>query len=460
MPLITAPYLARVIGVNGVGIYSYTFTVAEYFVYFALLGVNNYGNRTIAATDENERSKTFTDIYAVQSAVSLIVVIAYICFAFGLNEKYTLITKLQTLYVLSAGVDVTWYFFGTENFKITTMRNIVVKIVALILVFVFVRQADDVWKYTLIMALSFLLSQLIMWIYIVREVKFTKPSFACMKKHFTSLLILFVPIIAITLYKMMDKIMLEIMSSVEEVGYYENAEKIVRVPSLLITALGTAMLPRMSKLSVSGKKEKMLEYFGLSCDFSGFLSFSMAFGISAVAQLLIPIYYGEGFAGSIPMLQLLCFSLLFTSWASILRTQYLLPLKKDKEYIASVFIGAIVNLVLNIVLIPRLQGVGAVVATIAAEASVAIVQTLALKKELCMRQYVKVYCKYLIPALVMYGVVWGVLRLMKPGLVTILVAVMVGGIVYVALYIPIGRFTNSLLYSKVRDILSHKLAKK
>ncbi len=460
MPLITAPYLARVIGANGVGIYSYTFTVAEYFVYFALLGVNNYGNRTIAAADEKDRSKTFVDIYAVQATVSLIVFAAYMCFAFGLNEKYTLVTKLQALYVLSAGADVTWYFFGTEKFKVTTMRNIIVKLAALVCIFVFVREADDVWKYTLIMALSYLLSQLVMWIHIVREVRFEKPSPTQMRKHFTSLLILFVPVIAITLYKMMDKIMLEIMGSVEEVGYYESAEKIVRVPALLITALGTAMLPRMSKLSVSGKKEKMLEYFGLSCDFSGFMSFSTAFGISAVAAVLIPIYYGDGFEGSIPMLQLLCFSLLFTSWASILRTQYLLPLKKDKEYIASVFLGAVVNLILNALLIPKLQGVGAVLATIAAEASVAIVQTVALKNELRMGVYLSGYCKYLLPSLVMYAVVWGLLKLMPSNLLTLCVAVMAGMIVYFALFIPLGRFCKSLLYTRAKGILKAKLAKK
>jgi len=451
MPLITAPYLARVLGVKGLGMYSYTFTVAEYFVYFAMLGVANYGNRTIAATKKENKSRCFVEIYAVQLTVSVAVFALYLFFAFNLNSKYRLLTCLQSLYVLSAAFDVTWYFFAEEKFKITTIRNVIVKLLALVLIFTLVKKADDVWIYTLIMALSYLVSQLIMWMFIFREIHFTKPAVAKMGHHLISMLVLFIPVIAITLYKMMDKILLESLGSITDVGYYESVGKIVRVPALVIAAIGTSMLPRMSKMYAVGEKDAMKKYFGISTEFAAFLTFGMVAGLMAVSSVFIPIYYGKGFECSIGLLQLLSLTLIFTSWASAIRNQYLMPMKHDKEYITSVFVGAILNLVLNIVMIPQYGAMGSVVATIIAEASVAVVQSYAVRKELDMFRYGRQYIMYVIPAMLMLSILNALNMYIGTGVVSLFVLILAGTCIYTPLSLVLMKYSKSDMYAYLHE---------
>ncbi|SHI98974.1 Membrane protein involved in the export of O-antigen and teichoic acid [Butyrivibrio fibrisolvens DSM 3071] len=449
MPLITAPYLSRIIGVSGIGMYSYTFTVAEYFVFFALLGVSNYGNRTIAGCIKDNRNRTFINIYATQLSVSLIVILAYIIYIFFIVKNYKALAAIQLLYVLSAGADVTWYFFGTEKFKLTTIRTVIIKLISLILIFAFVRDYNDIWKYTLIMAGGYLVSQLIMWPYVIAEIKYQKPVISEMKIHLKNMIILFIPVIAITVYKMMDKIMLEAICDVNSVGFYESAEKIVKVPAYAIVAIGTAMLPRMSKLGHENNKTKMLEYFGLSVELSGFLIFGMAFGLMAIAKFLVPIYYGKDFEYSIILLETLSFSLLFTTWASAIRTQYLIPLKHDKEYIVSVCSGAIVNLILNSVLIPLYGAYGAVIATISAEGAVAFIQTIAVRNELpIFKPFVK-YIRFIIPAFSMYLIVCFCRPYLTMSIFSIIILVCIGGTVYCLFAVMMMYICNSELLSSV-----------
>lgn len=458
-PLITAPYLARIIGATGLGMYSYTFTVAEYFVYFALLGVANYGNRTIASAPLEKRSKTFIDIYTVQFFTSVLLLAIYIIFAVCINNRYRVLTLIQIFYVMSAGLDITWYFFGTERFKLTTIRNIVVKIITLILIFTLVKESGDVWKYTLIMALSYLFSQMLMWYYLVKEVHFQKPEFKEMSKHFKSLVILFIPVIAISLYKMMDKLMLEWFGDVQEVGFYESAEKIVRVPALIITALGTSMLPRMSKLAASGKNERMIYYFGVSVELSGALTFGMSFGLISVASILIPIYYGAGFEESILLLEILSITLLFTSWASAIRTQYLLPLKHDTEYIVSVFVGAAVNLLLNALFIPHIGAVGAVYGTIGAECSVALIQTFAVRKELPILSELKKYVIYVIPGGLMFGVLMWIKVYLNKHISSLMVMLALGVLIYSIIAFVLMLFVKSQLLVCVKKEITQRIRK-
>lgn len=453
MPLITAPYLARIIGASGMGMYSYTFTVAEYFTYFALLGVANYGNRTIAAAKKDTRSKTFIDIYSVQFITSLVVLLSYITFAMLINDRYKTLTLIQSFYVMSAGLDVTWYFFGTERFQLTTTRNIVIKTISIVLIFAFVRSSGDVWKYALIMSLSYFFSQGFMWYYLIKEVHFQKPDPKAMRLHFKSLIILFIPVIAVSLYKMMDKLMLEWFGDVQEVGYYESAEKIVRVPSLIITALGTAMLPRMSKLGATGKNNRMLYYFDLSVELSGLLTFGMTFGIISVASVLVPIYYGSEFTNSIILLETLAITLIFTSWASAIRTQYLLPLKHDSEYIISVFAGAIANLILNTLLIPQIGAVGAVYGTISAEATVAIVQTIAVRRELPVIKEIRKYGIFAISGLFMCILLIKIKEYLPVSIGSLFVLVFAGIIIYSTISVLIMLiFRSELLKSAKIEI--------
>ena len=383
MPLITSPYISRVFGPSGVGTYSYYFTIATYFTYFELLGVNNYGVREIAKCKcDDERNKVFSGIYLTQLMVSLLVLFIYFlsCFIFGGENFWLMICFIP--YVISGGLDINWYFFGTEQFKITTIKNIIIKSAVICLIFLVIKFDTDLLKYVLIISFGYLFSQIIMWMYLLKKVSFYKPYLKDITYHLKRLLILFIPVLAISLYRLMDKVMLGLISNMEQVGYYESAEKIVGVPGAVTTALGISMLPRMTNLSDKNDDILLKKNIYNSIYFIEFLCFPMIFGLIAVSDIFIPLYYGTKFIESSMVLKILSISLIFSSVASVVRTQYLVPKEKDNIYIISVILGAIVNLIINSFLIKYFGANGAALGTIFAEATVAIYQIFMLRKEL------------------------------------------------------------------------------
>ena len=176
IPLITAPYVARIIGAEGLGIYSYWYSMALYFIYFAMLGLANYGNRVIAKNSETQESisRNFSSVYYFQVINCFIVVIAYIIFSFIFVKENKLISEITTITVLSSIFDVSWLFFGLQEFKITTIRQFIVKTVVLISIFTFVKKESDLPLYTLIMALSYFASSFTLWLMMWKKISFKK----------------------------------------------------------------------------------------------------------------------------------------------------------------------------------------------------------------------------------------------------------------------------------------------
>ena len=325
MPLITAPYISRVIGAEGQGIFSYTSSIAQYFLLFAMLGVSNYGNRVIAKNRDNKEklSKEFFSIYALQIITSLIVILVYIIYVVFFVDEYQMYAMIQLIYILSAFFDISWFFFGLEKFKLTVTRNAIIKIISVLSIFVLVKQQDDLWKYALIMVSATLISQLSLFPFLRNEIIFVKPKWKDIKQHIKPNIILFVPVIAVSIYRIMDKIMLGAMSTIEEVGYYENADKIINVPLSFITALGTVMLPRISNLVAKGEENQINRYINKSMEFVIFLSIPISLGLIAVGGTFAPIFFGDEFVVTGYVIQCLAITTFFISCANVIRTQYL-----------------------------------------------------------------------------------------------------------------------------------------
>ena len=408
IPLITAPYLSRVVGAEGVGTYSYTYSIVYYFMLLTLLGINNYGNRTIAKVRDNEdkRSKEFWSMYILQLVMGIIMLILYLGYILLFNEEYKQIALIQSLYILSSILDINWFFFGLEEFKTTITRNTFVKIATVILIFLIVKNKEDLWKYTLIMSSMTVLSQIILWYALKKKICFVKIQKKDIIKHIKPNLILFIPVIAISLYKMLDKVMLGTMTSVVEVGYFENAEKIANIPMTIISALGTVMLPRMSNIIAKGEEDKVNNYITKSINFVMFLSMAMCFGLVAISSEFAPYYFGEEFKKTGVLIALLAFTFPFLSFANVIRTQYLIPKERDRDYIISVSLGAIVNILLNIILIPMYKSIGACIGTIAAEAIVMIYQTISVRKELNILQYIKKSIPFILKSILMFVIIY------------------------------------------------------
>ena len=302
---------------------------------------------------------------------------------------------------MAAGIDINWFFYGLEKFKITVMRNVVIKFILMILIFVFVKNKNSLVLYTFLMAIAMLLSNGILWFYQRKIITNSKPTYKNMIVHLKKNIILFIPVLAISFYNVMDKIMIGGMLNVTEVGLYENAEKIINVPLNVLTAFGVAMLPHATNLLANKKEEKVIEYINKTMKLTLFMAFPIIIGIYISADKIVISYLGDEFRSSIVLVQFLTIIILFKIWANIIRTQYLIPKEKDTSYILSVIVGAILNVIFNIILIKRFGTIGAVYGTIIAELAVCIIQTASVSMELPIKQYLKYGFKYLIISLIM-----------------------------------------------------------
>lgn len=391
LPLITAPYISRVLGPEGIGVYSYTYSIAYYFVLVAMLGVNNYGNRSVARVRDNQEklNNVFSQIYYLQFSIAIISTITYLFFCLNETTTSRVASLLQIFYVISAAFDITWFFSGLEEFGITVARSIVVKIVTVISIFLFVKDQNDTLIYVFIMSFSILVNQLIVWPFLSKKVKFQKPNLREILSHLKPNLILFIPVVAVSLYKVMDKILLGNMVTVEAVGFYESAEKVINIPMGIITALGTVMLPRTSNLVSQGKNNESLALIRKSNLFVAVLSMAMCSGISSISNNFVPVFFGPGYDQVVDLLIGLSITIPFISCANVIRTQYLIPRSLDKSFITSVISGAIVNLILNLIFIPKYKALGAVIGTIVAEIVVCLIQLISVRKVLKLKNIIK-----------------------------------------------------------------------
>lgn len=438
LPLITIPYVSRILGANGIGIYSYTYSIAYYFMIIAMLGLNNYGNRTIAKIRDNkeELSKEFWSIYLLQVIISVLMVILYILYVLIFESQYKIIAIIQIMYVISSVFDINWFFFGMEKFKLTITRNIVIKLISLVLIFVLIKTPEDLWKYVAILAASTMFSNIILFSFIRKYVRFVKISLKDIKKHLKPSIILFLPVIAVSIYKIMDKIMLGLLSNVTEVGYYENAEKMTQVPLSIITALGTVMLPRVSNMLSNKKEDEVKKILEKTMPLIMFLTFPMVLGIIAISNDFAIVFFGEEFKKSGYLIQLLSITVVFLAWGNVIRTQYLIPKEKDREYIISAFLGAIVNFITNLIFIPRFSSLGACIGTIMAEFVVMFYQTYVLRKELNIKKYLKDSSTFLIKSLIMFIIVILIGKIIEDNkFIRIIVQVSVGILIYIILNI-------------------------
>ncbi len=434
LPFVTAPYLSRVLGSVGLGTYSYTYSVANYFVLFAMLGVNNYGNRTIAMVRDDPETlrRTFWEIWFLQGCLTFLVTAVYCIYSFAfLGGSVNALIWLP--YVVSAALDVNWLFFGLERFKITVTRNFIVKLATFVLTFVVVRGDGAVFNYLALMSLSLTASVAALWPFVLKELKFCLPTLDGVRRHIKPNAVLFVPVIAISLYTIFDKVMLTWISGEAETGVFENGLKVAQMPFSFITALGTVMLPHASNLISVGRREQAVQYMAPSMWFATLLSFAFTFGLMAISQEFVPIFFGDGFDECKLVLPLIVAEMPFMAWANVIRTQWLMPTKKDRAYVTSVIGGAIVNLGINLLLIPVFGAVGAAFGTLLAEVAVCVLQTWAVRSELPLGSWVYEAIPGLVIGLVMLLVIRLAVRVIPGGIIGLVLEVLIGGVVFAGL---------------------------
>ncbi|WMC94529.1 oligosaccharide flippase family protein [Kineothrix sp. MB12-C1] len=279
------------------------------------------------------------------------------------------------------------------------------------------------------------------------------PSLSEVKLHLKPLLILFIPTIAVSLYKYMDKIMIGALFNKAELGIYENAEKVINIPLTVITSFGVVMLPKMSNLAISNNKNKTLRYIDISMEFIMYLAFGLAFGLAALGDTFAPVFWGEEFSRSGGIIMGLASTIPFIAFANIIRTQYLIPNFRDHEFIISIIIGAVINLIVNGLLIPQLGAIGAMVGTIVAEVTVCLIQSITVKNQLNIFSYFKWCLIYLMMGGVTFLPVFWIGKILGNHVFTILIQVIIGAVVYIDMGILFFVFTrNRIVLNLLRNL--------
>lgn len=391
-PLATSAYISRTLGGENLGIYSYVNSIVTVCAMFCMLGISNYGNREVAKIRDNklQLSQVFSSIYSLQLILSFVVFVIYLLAVVLINSSYKMIFLLQILHIVSAGLNISWLFFGLEKFKITLTRNFIIKIASFGFIVLFVKGPQDLWIYTLIMCATAVFSQAYLLFIAKKYVDFKFAGFNKAFKHFKSVCILFIPVIAYSVYRIMDKTMLGAMCEKQQLGFYDNAERIINIPIMVISALGTVMLPHMAH-SIANKGEEFKNTIVFSMKLTASISIFSVAALLIVADDASVILFGKEFLPSGFLVQLLSVTIIASGWANVIRTQYLIPTGKDKVYVSSTLFGAVINLALNFIFISKFGAVGASIGTIAAEISIVVYQTLAIRKELEIKKYFKIY---------------------------------------------------------------------
>lgn len=456
VPLLTSPYLARVIGAEGLGIYSYHYTIAYYFNLLAALGMRNHGNRAIAKCRDNQKEldDTFSNLFAIQTITSVICFFLYVTFTLLISKPSELLYSFIMLFqVISSLFDISWFYFGTENFKYTVSINAIVKALNLIAIFVFVKTSDDLWLYFIIMSLGILISQIALWLPLKKYVSFVKPQFSKMSLHFKPLFVLFLPTIAVSLYKYMDKIMIGIMSNKSQLGFYENAEKVITLPLTIIASFGTVMIPRISNMLANNEQKDSIRYTKASSLYVMALAYALAFGFASTGNVFAPVYWGEGFDLSGSIIMYLSITIPFISFANIIRTQYLIPNERDKEIVISSSFGALINLILNILLIPSMGAYGATVGTIAAEILVCCIQCLSVRRSIPLWEIFRQSLPFLIFGGAMFAIVYWIGATRPTTVITLIIQIFIGIIIYcIESIIYLWTKKDSLLLSLINKV--------
>lgn len=457
LPLITTPYLSRVLGATGIGIYSYTLSIVTYFVLFGSLGMAMYGQREIAYVQENKekRSKVFWEIFLLKIVtLSISMVIFY--FTYATRGEYQIYYKIFIWEIVANCIDISWFFQGMEEFKKTVIRNIFIKIISLVLIFTIVKTSSDLSKYIFIYVFSNILANFSLWFYLPKYIKKMKLKELNFKKHLKQSISLFIPQVAVQIYTVLDRTMLgNMITDINEVGYYEQAQKIVKMSLAVVTALGTVMSPRIANTYINNDKEKLDDYIKRSFNFVWLLGIPIMFGLMGIARNFVPWFFGTGFE-KVELLMILCSPIILAiGLNNVSGVQYLIQVKKQNIFTITVIIGAVVNLVLNFLLIPIVKSAGAVIASVLAETIILIAQLIYThtRNEIKIESAFKGSLKYIISGVIMGILVYAIGLVLEPKMISTMIQILIGASAYfILLFVLKDKFLMQMINKGLEKI--------
>ena len=439
-PIITFPYVSRILLPEGMGKVSFAISTISYFSIFAQLGIPIYGIRICAKVRDNkeELSRICHELLLINTFMSIISYLIFMTVLFSIpklsDEKALFLIVSTTLLFNVIGME--WLYKGLEQYTYITVRSIVFKVIALLAMFLLVHKQDDYVIYGGISIFASSASSILNFINAHKYINLKLLHDYNLKRHLKPIAIFFAMSCATTIYGNLDNVMLGFMKTNTDVGFYNAAVKIKGVLVSIITSLGTVLLPRASYYIQYNYKDKFLDISQKAIHFVIILAVPMIFYFILYARESIYFLSGSAYEGAIIPMQVIMPTLLFIGLTNIMGLQMLVPLGKEKMVLYSVITGAAADLLINILLIPKLSSTGAAIGTVAAESVVWIIQYLSLRN-IVYQMYKKVkYIPIGIGVLLgTIGTIWIKLLSLNIFLTLIISAIIYFGIYYIVLVI-------------------------
>lgn len=456
VPLITSAYVSRVLRPEGVGANAFTNSIIQYFILFASMGIGYYGNRQIAYVRDNrtKMAKTFWEIQIVKTIMTLVSIIAFEIFLIFYTRQFDYMLA-QSLNLIAVAFDISWFYEGVENFKVTVLKNSLVKIVSMIAIFLFIKGPYDVTLYIVVLALSTLLGNLTLWPDIYRDLPRVKIKSLNPWIHFLPMVELFIPQIATQVYVQLNRTMLGVMVNETASGYYQYSDSLVKLILALVTATGTVMLPHVANAVSHGYMKKVNQMLYKSFDFVSAVAIPMMFGLAAISLTLAPKYYGPGYGPVGPAMMIESIIILIIAWSNVLGVQYLLPIHHQKQFTISVTVGALINIVLNFPLIDMWGLNGAMWSTVLSEIGVTLYQLIVVRGLLSYKELFKGTWKYLVSGLVMFLPIFWMNTHLKDSWLVMGLEVIIGVVIYTVMVMIL----RAPIVEQAKQLIKEKLGK-
>lgn len=457
-PLITFPYASRILMADGIGLINFYTTIVSYITMVCSLGIPLYAIRESSRVRDNIRQLSISTseiliLHAILSIIGYIIVIVLILSIDKIKTNSTLFLLLSTS-IFFTTIGVNWFYNGVEDFRYITIRNIIVKIVSVILLFILVHEKSDLMWYAVISVIGtvgnnvFNLFRLRKYINIgLYRLNELHPF-----RHLKPSLKVFLMTVLTSIYTQLNIIMLGFIKTPTEVGFYTGANKITYILLSFTTALATVILPRLSNLIVSGNKEDFLKVSQKSIDFGILICFPIMFGVMALASPIVHLFCGPSYEPAILTLKILSVIIVSISISNIL-AQILYAQGKENIITISVLIGAIINIILNMTLITFLSHYGAAITTIITEMLITIIEIYIGKKYLPIKIITKESIICFIGSIFMFLVCIISLKIINNDLLTVFIVPFVGLFVYSIIVIT----TKNYLACEFINILKNKI---
>lgn len=449
-PFITTPYVSRVFNASLLGTNSYISTVSTIFVIVSTFGFYIFGQREISKywDDKEKISSIFFSVFICRLALTFLCSCLYLI-VFFLSDKNVLYI-IYLFSIVHVAFDCGFLFAGLQKFKFISIVSIAVRIISCVSIFIFIKSVDDIWIYAVITVFNIIASSIIIFIFSFKEIKFIKPTMGELKYTFMGSLKLFLPTIAISIFTLFDKLLIQWLSfgtsiitvnGVEtsvsnaslESGFYVQADSIISICLTIIYSLQSVMISKNAEEIKKGNIDCVFRNMYKSNQFISFITVPMTIGLLVIAPCFCTVFFGDGYDKCSVLIQIASISFIFSGFHSMIGNHYLIASEKERIYTIALFSGGFVNIILNLILIPFHGAIGAMIATIIGKFLISLLTYMFTKKEINYSSYFFNYLKCLIPSGIMGSVLifeWLFIFKKIPSISSLLVLVLSGVLIY------------------------------